>query len=70
VDDCLEAHVLDPVALTRDAYLYATDIATLLLRIDDTLDATFDEEPPGPGESIYDEPAELQQRTLEKREES
>lgn len=58
VADCLSAGVLDPVALVDDAYLYATDIATMILCIDDTLDAKVTQKPSDSGEAIYDDPAQ------------
>lgn len=65
VGDCLDAGVLDPLAVVRDAYLYATDVATLVLGIDDTIDAVRTEDPVDTDDVIYDEPAELQKRSLE-----
>lgn len=70
VADCLDAGVLDPLAVVHDAYLYATDVATLVLGIDDTIDAVTTEDPVDTDDVIYDEPAELQQRTLEQRDQA
>ena len=67
VGNCLDAYVLDPLAVLLDAYLYATDVATLVLGIDDTVDAARIEDPVADDDVIYDEPAELQKRTLEER---
>ena len=67
VGNCLDAGVLDPLAVLLDAYLYATDVATLVLGIDDTMDAVRTEDPVADDDVIYDEPAELQKRTLEER---
>jgi chaperonin GroEL (HSP60 family) len=67
VGNCLDAGVLDPLAVLLDAYLYATDVATLVLGIDDTIDAVRTADPVANDDVIYDEPAELQKRTLEER---
>lgn len=66
VGDCLEAGVLDPVATVLDAYGYATDVAILLLRIDDAIDAVTSTQPTTDTDDvIYDEPAEMQSDSLE-----
>lgn len=65
VADCVEAGVLDPSATVTDAYAYATDVATLLVRIDDAIDAvTTDEPTTDTDDVIYDEPAEMQAESL------
>lgn len=69
IRDTRDAGVLDPAGIIYDAYLFATDVATLLLRIDDAIDAVTTEEPDAgdTDDVIYDEPAELQERTLQDR---
>lgn len=68
VGDCLDAGILDPVATVADAYLYATDVAALILRIDDAIDAVATQEPTTDTDDvIYDEPAEMQAETLADR---
>jgi chaperonin GroEL (HSP60 family) len=58
VTDAAETGVLDPLTVRRAAYETAVQVATLVLRVDDAMDATFSTEPAGPGESIYDDRAE------------
>jgi chaperonin GroEL (HSP60 family) len=58
VASATEAGVLDPVAYKRRMVDGATDVADLIARIDDAVDATFTEEPSGPEDAIYDEEAE------------
>jgi chaperonin GroEL (HSP60 family) len=70
VTDCFDTGVLDPAGLVIDAYHFATAVATLILRVDDAIDAEFSTSVAGPDDVIYDEPAERQQRELERREDS
>lgn len=65
ISDCLEAGVLDPAAVVRDVYLYATDSATRLLRIDDAIDSVRTEDTVETEDVIYDEPAERQKQALD-----
>lgn len=58
VRDALDAGVLDPVATVRRRFECATSVAGLLLTIDDAIDAVGVEEPPDPGDVIYEGPAE------------
>jgi chaperonin GroEL (HSP60 family) len=58
VASATEAGVLDPVDYKRRMVDGATDVADLIARIDDAVDATFTEEPSGPEDAIYDEEAE------------
>lgn len=67
VGDCRAAGVLDPAPVVRDVYLYATDVAVRLLRIDDTIDAVHSEDDPETDDVIYDDPAERQERALAER---
>lgn len=64
IADVVKAGVVDPAATRLEGYHTATDIATLLLRIDDALDAEFTEDEPDPDDVIFDEPAEQQQDFL------
>ncbi|WP_137285403.1 TCP-1/cpn60 chaperonin family protein [Halorussus salinisoli] len=66
VQDTIDAGVLDPVATKQRQFICATEVAGLLLKVDDAIDATFTDEPAGPEEAIYDEPARQQQRHLER----
>jgi chaperonin GroEL (HSP60 family) len=66
VEDALAAGVLDPAALVDAAYRDATDVASLVLRVDDTLDANPPPEPPDPGEAHYEEPAERHRESVDR----
>lgn len=68
VGSAIEFGVLDPVAIKHRMITSATEVADLLLRIDDAIDATFTQEPAGPGESIDDEEAEKHMDYLEQTE--
>lgn len=63
VGDCVSAGILDPFTVIEDAYLHATDVAALVLNIDDTIDANPPEEPVETDDVIYEEPAELQDQS-------
>lgn len=65
IRDIVEAGVLDPVAVKQRQFVCATEVAGLLLKVDDAIDATFTDEPVGPEDAIYEEPARQQQRHLE-----
>jgi len=58
IGDALEAGVLEPAAVRHRQLVAATEVASLLLRVDDAIDATFETELAGPGESVYDDVAE------------
>ncbi|MFC4360465.1 TCP-1/cpn60 chaperonin family protein [Halobium salinum] len=66
VGDPVAAGVVGPAAYTRRALVAAVEVADLLLRVDDAIDATFTEEPAGPDDVIYDERAENHMDHLEK----
>jgi chaperonin GroEL (HSP60 family) len=66
IEDAFEANVLDPVAYKCQTLSAATEVADLILKIDDTIDAVFTEEPAGPDDSIYPEQAEDHQEYLER----
>ncbi len=70
IDDVLEAGLLDPTAIRLRCYQHAVDVASLVLRVDDALDATFSEEPTQPGEAIYDEHAENHQAYLDEQDDT
>jgi chaperonin GroEL (HSP60 family) len=57
--DMVDAGVLDPLDTRIRAFTAATEVAGVLLKIDDTMDAKFSESTAGPDESIYDEQAEI-----------
>ncbi|MFC6800104.1 MULTISPECIES: TCP-1/cpn60 chaperonin family protein [unclassified Haladaptatus] len=58
ITDATAAGVLDPTAYKHRLLVSATEVADLILRVDDAIDATFTKEPLGPGDSIYDDRAE------------
>jgi chaperonin GroEL (HSP60 family) len=68
--DAIEAGVLDPTAYKRSALTSATEVADLILRVDDAIDATFTEEPADEDESIYDERAEKHMDYLDERDDT
>jgi len=70
VGDVTAAGVFDPYAIKRRSYVVATDVATLLLRIDDVLPATFSEPAPDPDDAIYEDAARQQQSYLENHDET
>ncbi|ELY40953.1 TCP-1/cpn60 chaperonin family protein [Natronorubrum sulfidifaciens] len=70
IDDVLDAGVLDPTGVRRRCYRHAVDVALLVLRVDDAIDATFTDEPTEPGDAIYDEHAERHQEYLEERDDT
>jgi chaperonin GroEL (HSP60 family) len=58
VQSATEAGVLDPVAYRRRGVVAACELADLVLRVDDAVDATFSDDPLGPDDVIYDDRAE------------
>lgn len=70
VGDAVAAGVLDPLATRRGVYTAAVEVATLLVTIDDALDATPTEEAPDPGDAIHEDAAEQQQSYLEKHDDT
>ncbi|MGM0389966.1 MAG: TCP-1/cpn60 chaperonin family protein [Natrinema limicola] len=70
IDDVLEAGLLDPTATRLRCYQHAVDVALLVLRVDDAIDATFTDEPTEPGDAIYDEHAEHHQEYLDERDDT
>ncbi|ADE02155.1 TCP-1/cpn60 chaperonin family protein [Haloferax volcanii] len=65
VGNAAECGVFDAAATKRRVVLRASEVANLVLRVDDAVDADFTEEPAGPGEAIYDEEAEKHADYLE-----
>jgi chaperonin GroEL (HSP60 family) len=65
ITDTLEAGVVDTTATKQTVYRSGTDLAALVLRIDDALDATFDGNTVDTGDAIYQEPAERHQEHVE-----
>ncbi|QFU81811.1 TCP-1/cpn60 chaperonin family protein [Natronorubrum aibiense] len=70
VGDVLKAGLLDPTGIRLRCYRHAVDVAVLILRVDDAIDATFTDEPTEPGDAIYDEHAELHQEYLDEQDET
>lgn len=70
IGDAVEAGVLDALATRRGVYTAAVEVATLLLGIDDAIDAAPTEEPPDPDDAIYEDAAEQQQSYLEKHDDT
>jgi chaperonin GroEL (HSP60 family) len=67
LDDVVAAGVLEPLAYKRRAYDIATQVANLIVNIDDAIDAEFDEDPIEPDEAINDDAAERHMDFLEDR---
>lgn len=61
ITDVVDKGVLDPAATRNDCYRTATDVASLLLRVDDAIDAEVTDTEPDPDDAIFEEPAEQQQ---------
>lgn len=59
------AGVLDPAAVRRDVYVTATEVANLVLKVDDAIDATFEDDEPNTDDVLYDDEAEKQEEFLE-----
>jgi archaeal chaperonin len=70
LDDAWNAGVFDPLGVRLSAYERAVDVALLVLRVDDAIDATFTKEPTQPGDAIYDEHTEKHQDYLEERDDT
>ncbi|MBP2252445.1 chaperonin GroEL (HSP60 family) [Halarchaeum solikamskense] len=64
IGDTAEAGVLDPVTRRTESYRTATAVSSLILRVDDAIDAEVDEDAPDPGDAIYDEAAEQHMDSL------
>ncbi|KAB1185448.1 MULTISPECIES: TCP-1/cpn60 chaperonin family protein [Haloferax] len=58
VSSATDAGVFDPVAYKHRMLVSASEVANLILRVDDAIDATFTKEPLGPDDVIYDDRAE------------
>jgi chaperonin GroEL (HSP60 family) len=58
VQSATDAGVFDPVAYRQRGLVAASEVADLVLRVDDAIDATFSDEPLGPDDVIYDDRAE------------
>lgn len=57
--------VLDPAGLRFQQYQNAVEVANLILRIDDTVDATFSQEPDGPSDVTNPDAAKRHQQYVE-----
>jgi len=67
VENAIEAKVVDPHKIRRECYTKATQVANLVLGIDNAVQATFSTDTAGPGDVIYDDRAESQQAHLDKK---
>lgn len=65
ITDVVASGVLDSAATRHNCYRTAVDVASLLLRVDDAVDAEVTESEPDPDDAIFEEPAEQQQAHLE-----
>lgn len=65
VGDAWTEGILDPVGLRFQQYQNAVEVANLILRIDDTVDATFSAEPDGPGDVTNPDAAKRHQQYVE-----
>lgn len=65
IADTVEAGVVDCLQTKKDVYATATDLAMLVLRIDDAVDATFEKNPTDTGDAIYDDAAERHESYLD-----
>lgn len=65
VRDVAAAGILDPYDRKRCAYETATEVANIVVSIDDALDATFEDDPITPDEAINDDAAERHMNYLE-----
>ncbi|RLM87929.1 thermosome [Halobellus sp. Atlit-38R] len=70
ITDSLAAGVVDPAATKKNVYTSATDLAMLVLRVDDALDATLDEKSVDVGEAVYQDPAERHQEYIDETDSS
>jgi chaperonin GroEL (HSP60 family) len=68
VTDTTAAGVVDPARVKKHAYDGAVEFASLVLRIDDALDASFERDPPDAGDAIYDDAAERHAEYLDESE--
>ncbi|SDY15180.1 TCP-1/cpn60 chaperonin family protein [Halobellus clavatus] len=65
ITDTLEAGVVDTIPTKKNVYRSGTDLAALVLRVDDAIDATFEGNTVDTGDAIYQEPAEQHQEHVE-----
>ncbi|ELY65518.1 TCP-1/cpn60 chaperonin family protein [Natrinema versiforme] len=70
ITDAFAAGIVDPLDVRLGCYEAAVEVATMILRVDDAIDATFGKEPTEPGDAIYDEHAEKHQDHLEETEDT
>jgi chaperonin GroEL (HSP60 family) len=56
--DTRDLGLFDPYALKRRCLVFGFEVARVVLRIDDAVDASFSETPAGPGDSINEKAAE------------
>nr|WP_305882968.1 TCP-1/cpn60 chaperonin family protein [Halobellus rarus] len=65
ITETLEAGVVDTTATKKSVYRSGTDLTTLVLRVDDALDATFEGDTVDTGDAVYREPAERHKEYVE-----
>jgi len=58
IGDTWAAGIVDPTGIRHQQFTKAVEVANVVLRIDDAVDATFSEELSGTDEAIFDAPAE------------
>lgn len=70
VVDAMASGIVDPLATRLDCYVAATEVASLLVGIDDAIPANPPEEAPDPGDAMYEDAAEQQQSYLSKHDDT
>lgn len=70
VVDATATGIVDPLATRLDCYVAATEVASLLVGIDDAIPANPPEEAPDPDDAIYEDAAEQQQSYLSKHDDT
>lgn len=70
VTDVLDAGILDPVATRMNCYETAVDVAVMILRVDDAIDAIATQTPTDPDDTIYDDEAEKHHEYLEEHDDT
>jgi len=68
--DAADAGILDPLAIRRQCYVSAVEVASLLVGIDDAVSASFSGPEPDPDDTIYEDAADQQQSYLSKHDDT
>jgi chaperonin GroEL (HSP60 family) len=68
--DAAAAGIVDPLAIRRHCYTAATEVASLLVGIDDAVSATLSGSAPDPGDAIYEDAADQQQSYLDEHDDT